>query len=64
MTEQTLIVSSRSNPHYTHEVIYDPETHYVRCTCPAFRYRGRCSHIRFFKETIKEMNRENECTTN
>jgi len=48
-------MSSRTIPQQLHQLRFDPETKRVKCTCPAFRYRGRCSHIKFYKETFLKM---------
>lgn len=48
-----MVIASRSNPDELHNVKYHPETNTVTCDCPGFRYHGYCSHIRFFKPTIK-----------
>lgn len=43
-------MSSRSLPQFLHQIKFDPETKEVSCTCPSYRYKGYCSHIKFYKD--------------
>ena len=44
------MVPSKSRPDAEHEVEIEFTDGTVNCSCPAFRYRGTCSHTRFREE--------------
>ena len=50
---------SRTRRDVTHQVTGDGET--MRCTCEAFRYHGRCRHVRAAEMVFDDRGRPARC---
>lgn len=51
-------VESSSHPGFYHTVRIMPDLT-VRCSCPAFVFRKKCSHIKKFQEKVEEWKSKN-----
>ena len=47
-----LKINSRSRLNVLHHVIVDTEKKSVSCDCEAYKFIGRCGHIKFYKVLI------------
>lgn len=55
MTVYRIAVTSTSDAYVLYTITVDAEKKTVECSCKAGRILGRCKHMRFYKELIKEL---------